>query len=182
MTPEQYRPLALRTEYTPKVFVQHASPSKQETKEINARLLHGAFAVTEGGELIDQIKKHLIYGKEIDRTNVIEEVGDLLWYCNLALDAVGASFSDAFTANIEKLKKRYPDKFTSEAALNRDLDGERKVLEANLTPDQKTALANDARRDAVIGVLRGMVGPAIDDETHHARQAIADAFIRAAHS
>lgn len=31
--------------------------------------------------------------------------------------------------NIEKLKKRYPDGFTTHAALNRDLTGEREVLE-----------------------------------------------------
>jgi hypothetical protein len=31
--------------------------------------------------------------------------------------------------NIEKLKVRYPEKFTEEAALNRNLDKERKTLE-----------------------------------------------------
>jgi len=31
--------------------------------------------------------------------------------------------------NIEKLKARYPDKFTSDKAINRNLDIERKVLE-----------------------------------------------------
>lgn len=39
-----------------------------------------------------------------------------------------------FQANIAKLQKRYGDKFSDFAALNRDLDGERATLEANLAP------------------------------------------------
>lgn len=35
----------------------------------------------------------------------------------------------ALTNNIEKLQIRYPEKFTQEAALNRDLEAEREVLE-----------------------------------------------------
>ena len=31
--------------------------------------------------------------------------------------------------NIKKLQARYPEKFTSEKALNRDLETERKILE-----------------------------------------------------
>lgn len=39
------------------------------------------------------------------------------------------NFEECLYKNIEKLKVRYPDKFTEEAALNRNLDKERKVLE-----------------------------------------------------
>lgn len=38
-------------------------------------------------------------------------------------------FMQILTNNITKLKVRYPEKFTNEAALNRDLDAERKELE-----------------------------------------------------
>lgn len=41
----------------------------------------------------------------------------------------GWDISKLYTMNIEKLKKRFPDKFTQENALNRDLDQEREVLE-----------------------------------------------------
>lgn len=40
-------------------------------------------------------------------------------------------FYQLLTNNIEKLQVRYPEKFTEEAALNRDLDAEREVLEKN---------------------------------------------------
>lgn len=38
-------------------------------------------------------------------------------------------FEDVLQTNINKLKARFPEKFTNELALNRDLDKERKVLE-----------------------------------------------------
>lgn len=47
----------------------------------------------------------------------------------LVLRACGYTLEQAMERNIEKLRKRYPEKFTAEAALNRDLDGERAVLE-----------------------------------------------------
>lgn len=39
--------------------------------------------VTETGEIFDAYKKHMIYGKPLDTVNVLEEVGDLMWYLNL---------------------------------------------------------------------------------------------------
>lgn len=36
--------------------------------------------VGEMGELVDAIKKAYVYGKGIDQTNIVEEVGDVSWY------------------------------------------------------------------------------------------------------
>lgn len=96
------------------------------------RFLHGAIGVsTEAGELLDALKKRLMYGKELDLVNIKEEIGDVLWYCAIMLDEMGVSFEDAMSTNIAKLKLRYPEKFDPNAALNRNLDAERKVLEGN---------------------------------------------------
>lgn len=43
--------------------------------------------------------------------------------------SLGLSFNDILETNINKLAKRYPDKFDSNLALNRDLKAEREVLE-----------------------------------------------------
>jgi hypothetical protein len=38
---------------------------------------------------------------------------------------------ESFDINIKKLKARYGEKFSSDKAINRDLETERKILEAN---------------------------------------------------
>ena len=84
---------------------------------------------TELGELADAYKKHIFYGKELDITNVSEEIFDFLWYAvNLAriekIDLV-----KGMQNNIAKLKVRFPDKFTEQNAIDRNLEAERVELE-----------------------------------------------------
>jgi len=45
----------------------------------------------------------------------------------------GLTISEARDRNISKLKARYGEKFTETAALNRDLETERKILEGEKT-------------------------------------------------
>jgi NTP pyrophosphatase (non-canonical NTP hydrolase) len=127
MTPNEYQQLALRTENTPSLMNRDVQPS--EAKRID-RLLHALFGMcTEAGEAQDMLKKHLMYGKAFDAVNILEECGDSLWYIALALDACGFTMEQAMERNIAKLRTRYPEQFTEDAAINRDLDAERKVLE-----------------------------------------------------
>lgn len=94
------------------------------------QLLHAAMGmVTEAGEFMDMMKKHLLYGKDIDYVNLKEEMGDKLWYMALGLNTLKSSFDEVMQQNIDKLAARYPGKFTEEAALNRDLERERRILE-----------------------------------------------------
>ena len=127
MNDQDYMKLALRTESTPDfVFAQTL-----ESDEIDlSRAMHGSIGLcTEVGELQDAIKKHLIYGKKLDKVNIIEECGDVLWYLALVLDSVGSDLTDAKERNIRKLSVRFPEKFTQDQALVRDLDAERAELE-----------------------------------------------------
>lgn len=96
------------------------------------RLLHACAGInTESGELTDILKKHLFYGREIDVTNLKEECGDLIWYINLILDSFGWTWEEVMETNISKLEFRYKDKkFAETQALNRDLEKERQILEA----------------------------------------------------
>jgi NTP pyrophosphatase (non-canonical NTP hydrolase) len=98
-------------------------------------LLHAAIGIsTESGEILDVMKKHLMYGKDIDRVNIAEEVGDVLWYVAIILRSLDLSFEDVMEMNINKLQKRFPEKFTNEQALNRDLKTERQQLEESFKP------------------------------------------------
>lgn len=132
MSPREYMGLALRTERTPEfIALADDKPGAWTDASTFARLIHGAIGLcTEAGELQDAIKRRLIYNKPLDRVNIIEEIGDLLWYCALVLDSQGATFEEAMERNIAKLRVRFPDKFSFEAANVRDLAAERRALEA----------------------------------------------------
>ena len=86
----------------------------------NSRLLHGVLGISgESGELLDSVKKTIIYGKELDLTNIKEEVGDILWYISLILSAIDSSFDEVMQLNQDKLNKRYPNGYTNSNAIKR---------------------------------------------------------------
>lgn len=89
--------------------------------------------VTEVGELADVFKKELAYGKDVDWVNVKEELGDLMWYIINFCTINNINLEDVLDTNIEKLKARYPDKFTREYAITRNLQNERTILEKRIT-------------------------------------------------
>lgn len=84
---------------------------------------------TEAGELLDAYKKHFAYGKELDVVNVGEEIADIMWYVSNLCRIKGINLEEMLQRNIDKLKARYPNKFSQEKALNRNLDKERDILE-----------------------------------------------------
>lgn len=52
------------------------------------RRLHGLVGMlSELGELADLVKRAFVYGKEFDAVNLLEEIGDYLWYAVLWCDA-----------------------------------------------------------------------------------------------
>ena len=94
------------------------------------RLLHAALGLqTESAEFSDALKKHVFYGTKLDVVNLKEELGDMMWYMAIACDVLGTSFEKEQERVVNKLKTRYPDKFTKDKASTRDLDAEREVLE-----------------------------------------------------
>lgn len=94
------------------------------------RLLHaGIGLVTEALEFLQPLGNTIKYGDILDVVNLKEEIGDINWYQAIGLDALESSFQDVQDINISKLSLRYPEKFTDAKALNRDLAGEREVLE-----------------------------------------------------
>jgi NTP pyrophosphatase (non-canonical NTP hydrolase) len=123
MNPSEYVKNALRTESGNYEF--------QGVHGVTPRIEHAVIGlVTEAGELTDAVKRSKIFGRELDKVNVIEEAGDIMWYLALLSDELGVPFEDIWEKNVNKLRKRYPEKFTTDKALNRDLDGERKILES----------------------------------------------------
>ena len=73
----------------------------------------------EAGEAIDIVKKHLFHGHELNKEELIKELGDVAWYLAEAAYALDIDLETILIKNIEKLKKRYPEGFSKENSINR---------------------------------------------------------------
>lgn len=86
-------------------------------EQCTAHALHEIAA--ECGEIHSIFQKRY-QGHDINYRDLSLEIGDLLWGIAELCTAHGWSLEDIAQANIDKLKKRYPDGFSSEKSLNRD--------------------------------------------------------------
>jgi NTP pyrophosphatase (non-canonical NTP hydrolase) len=87
----------------------------------DAHIMHMVIGVSgEAGELLDAIKKKVIYRKPLDRDNVVEELGDLEFYLEGIRQGLGITREECLTANIAKLQKRYKGlKYSDQSAQDR---------------------------------------------------------------
>ena len=102
----KYQEVALRTHNT--------------DSNITEALTNYALGLTgESGEVADIIKKHIFHGHELNKDEIVKELGDVLWYlsslasmCNVTLDEVAGH-------NLNKLGNRYPNGFNPLNSINR---------------------------------------------------------------
>lgn len=91
-----------------------------------SRELHGMLGIiTELPELFEALSNK-------DRVNIGEELADIMWYVALIATSQGLQLDKLGEANIAKLQARFPDKFSSESALVRNLTVERSILESGV--------------------------------------------------
>ncbi|MBQ4108366.1 MAG: nucleoside triphosphate pyrophosphohydrolase family protein [Clostridia bacterium] len=107
MTINEYQELAMRT-VNPKL-------NKDEILINSVMGLCG-----ESGEAIDIVKKWFAHGHELDREHLKKELGDIAWYLAEAATALDITLESVLEANIEKLKKRYPEGFETKRSIERD--------------------------------------------------------------
>lgn len=101
-----------------------------ENKQDQLDILHSIIGkATESGESLEALFDAVVFNKTFDKVNFAEEIGDGLWYDAIGLQAIGGTFAAVQQTNIEKLRKRFPNKFTEYDANNRDLMAERVILE-----------------------------------------------------
>lgn len=106
----------------------------EEAPNINdktIRLLHAGLGIaTESSEYLDALDSHIFTGHDLDEVNLLEECGDNFWYNSIVFNTLGEeSFKNVMDKIIAKLKARYGEKFSESAAINRNLDAEREILE-----------------------------------------------------
>lgn len=74
----------------------------------------------ECGETVDILKKHLYHGHDLDRKELVKELGDCSWYLAVIAKMCDISLSEVFETNIDKLMKRYPEGFSKERSIHRE--------------------------------------------------------------
>lgn len=80
----------------------------------------------ESGEAIDIVKKWMAQGHTLDKHRLAKELGDIAWYLAEAATALDMPLEEILYANIDKLRKRYPEGFSSD----------RSVLRTETTPGE----------------------------------------------
>ena len=73
----------------------------------------------EAGEVLGLVRKHLYMGHPLDRDHVQVELGDALWCLAAVATSAGISLEEVAAANVEKLRRRYPDGYSGEASRRR---------------------------------------------------------------
>lgn len=74
----------------------------------------------EVGEVAGPLKKYLFHGHELSGAKLVDELGDVLWYLTTLANEFDISLEDVISENVEKLRKRYPEGFSSEKSINRE--------------------------------------------------------------
>ena len=107
MTPNEYQKLAMTT-----------LNRELSQKDILINAVMGLCG--ESGEATDIVKKHLFQGHDLDKEMLAKELGDIAWYLAEAATALDLELDDIFSANIDKLRKRYPEGFDAQRSINRE--------------------------------------------------------------
>lgn len=108
MTINEYQTTALRTAQVDKLTA-------------NELLLNSALGLCgESGEVADLVKKHRFQGHDLDIEHIAKELGDVAWYLAVGAYAIGYDLETILQMNVDKLKARYPDGFSTDRSLHRD--------------------------------------------------------------
>ena len=107
MTINEYQTAALRT----------AQTDKLSAREL---LLNSALGLCgESGEVADLLKKYHFQGHNLDLDHVAKELGDIAWYLAVGAYSIGYDLETILQMNVDKLKARYPDGFSTDRSLHR---------------------------------------------------------------
>lgn len=161
MRPNEYQELANRT-----ICPQDKAYARIGDDARGTQLMHAGIGMAaEAGEFCTELQRRFYYGKEPNNTNLIEELGDMLWYVSEACQALDVTLEYVMQANIRKLAARYKDRYTDfEAAEeNRDREAEAKAVEGSVLPPflrevREAALSIDIEQSTVESCAHSVTG------------------------
>jgi NTP pyrophosphatase (non-canonical NTP hydrolase) len=73
----------------------------------------------EAGEVTDYLKKVIFHNHEADKDIIKKELGDVLWYIANLATVYDLGLTEIMQANVDKLRNRYPEGFSTEKSINR---------------------------------------------------------------
>lgn len=115
--PSEYTSVVLTETGT---YREHVVRLWNKALDSKATLTAGAMGLSgEAGEVTDLIKKVVFHGHELDKEKLVSELGDVLYYAEILMNEIGVTRQEVQEKNLEKLIKRYPQGFSSEASKNR---------------------------------------------------------------
>lgn len=84
-------------------------------------ILHAAIGIAgESAEVMDEIKKSVIYGKPFHIEKIVEELGDVEFYLEALRQTLDITREECLEGNIRKLSSRYTSgTYTDVDAINR---------------------------------------------------------------
>jgi len=92
-------------------FVDQSVQLKGEDTDRERLLLAVIGTMSEAGEAMDVVKKHLFHDKPLDREALVLELGDEFWYLTLLMRTLGIFPEEVMAKNINKLIERFPEKY-----------------------------------------------------------------------
>ena len=100
---------------------QHAAARTLNPRLTEAERLMDAAAglAEEGGEVLSHVRKHLYQGHPLDRDRLTKELGDALWCLAAVAREAGLALDAVACANLEKLRRRYPEGYSDERSVER---------------------------------------------------------------
>ena len=119
MTGNEYQALAMRT--NDGKHKQRLAGVLEHEGIINCpELLNACLGLSgETGELLDMVKKWIFHEKELDVDHAKKELGDVMWYVAMFCKAMGWNLNEILQMNVDKLKTRYPEGFSTELSNHR---------------------------------------------------------------
>lgn len=107
MTINEYQTAALRTAQT------------EELTHIELVMNAALGLCGESGEVADIVKKFRFQGHDLDFDHIAKELGDITWYLAVGAYAIGYDLETILQMNVDKLKARYPNGFSTDRSLHR---------------------------------------------------------------
>ncbi|KKK47928.1 hypothetical protein LCGC14_3150260 [marine sediment metagenome] len=110
-------------------FVDKLMPDKTHFRKASPSVVHASMGLSEeSGEILGHVKKSLWYGKDLDKAEMAEEMGDCLHYFQMLCNSMDITIEELIETNMQKLNIRYPFGYTDRLAKFRDTEKEKKVF------------------------------------------------------